>query len=246
MKAWEYYDGIARDYDAMYESPRWILHHKLVERFLGRYLTPRMRVLDLGGGTGRWTLFFEEHGCDVLLVDPSEKMLEVAKKKGAKKLMKAYAEDLPLPDEYFDAVNLQGDVLSYVEDREKAISEIRRVLKSGGLVFATVDNFYSFVQQILLDFSLPDLKRLLRDRTARVGTPDRYFRTYTFKPEDLPFEGFELLEVRGVLVFEHREETIEKHFQEIFEVEYEFSGDRNILWRADHIFFVLKKEERGG
>ncbi len=46
------------------------------------------------------------------------------------------AQSIPYPDETFDAV-IANHMLYHVPDRKKALSEIRRVLKADGRLFAT-------------------------------------------------------------------------------------------------------------
>lgn len=47
---------------------------ELTKRYLNRYIKPGDKVLDLGGGPGRYSLYLAELGCAVTLADLSEKM----------------------------------------------------------------------------------------------------------------------------------------------------------------------------
>lgn len=244
VNPWEYYSRIAKEYDSMYETPKWRLYHRLIQSFLSEHLKVPCRVLDLGGGTGRWSLFLQERGFDVILVDPSEEMLKIAEKKGVKKFLKARAEDLPFSSHSFDTVLAMGDVLSYVENKVKAFSEIARVLKPGGLLIATVDNFYTFLQHMIEEDAWEKVPRFLKTQTIEVGNTLFSFNSYAFRPEDIEsIEGFDTIEVRGIGVFDYSEDQVRKKEDLIFELEKEFSRDRAILWRAEHVFFVLKKKE---
>ncbi|ADA67496.1 Methyltransferase type 11 [Thermotoga petrophila RKU-10] len=243
LRPWEFYDRIARAYDSMYETPKWKLYHRLIGSFLEEYLKNPCRVLDLGGGTGKWSLFLQERGFEVVLVDPSKEMLEVAREKGVKNVVEARAEDLPFPSGAFEAVLALGDVLSYVENKDKAFSEIRRVLVPDGLLIATVDNFYTFLQQMIEKDAWDQITRFLKTQTTSVGTTLFSFNSYAFKPEDLDsLEGFETVDIRGIGVMEYPDERISEREETIFRLERELSKDRNIIWKADHIFFVLKKK----
>ncbi|MCD6552296.1 class I SAM-dependent methyltransferase [Thermotoga sp.] len=243
IRSWEYYDRIAGKYDPMYETPKWRLYHKLIQSFLSEYLKEPCKVLDLGGGTGRWSLFLQERGFDVTLADPSEEMLKVAERKGVKKLFKARAEDLPFPSHSFDVVMAMGDVLSYVEDKIKAFSEIARVLKPSGLLIATVDNFYAFLQHMIKEEAWERIPRFLKTQTIEVGSTLFSFNSYAFKPEDIKsIEAFDMIDMRGIGVFDYTEDQLKREEGIIFDLEREFSKDRAILWRAEHIFFVLKRK----
>ena len=92
------------------------------------------KVLDIGCGRGsmckavkQYRLDLELFGCDI-----SKRSLGFARK-NVKDVRFVYGgvEDLPFPDENFDAV-LMFDVLEHVPDPKRALSEIKRVLKKGG------------------------------------------------------------------------------------------------------------------
>jgi MPBQ/MSBQ methyltransferase len=55
----------------------------------------------------------------------------------------ASASSLPFPDATFDLVNCCGSTLSFVGDYCRAISEMARVLKPGGILFVEVENKYN-------------------------------------------------------------------------------------------------------
>jgi ubiquinone/menaquinone biosynthesis C-methylase UbiE len=103
-------------------------------------------VLEIGSNTGFTTVQIarltqaEVIGLDIN--DESiEKALMYAKEHGVEKcveFMKASATDIPYEDESFDLV-WASNVTSFIDDKEKAISEYMRVLKPNGfLVFVPI------------------------------------------------------------------------------------------------------------
>ena len=50
-------------------------------RFLERYIKPGGRVLDIGGGPGRYALWLSQKGCDVTLLDLSPANVRFAREK---------------------------------------------------------------------------------------------------------------------------------------------------------------------
>lgn len=90
------------------------------------------RVLDYGCGIGQIGKLVKERGADVVGVDISDKLLEVAGKHI--KAVKADGTRLPFEDESFDYV-MAFMVLHIIEDIDKPLAEIARVLKSGGKFF---------------------------------------------------------------------------------------------------------------
>src|SRR5438128_211532 len=76
----------------------WELHRRTLERLL----PSAARVLDLGGGPGRWTVWLAERGHRVVLADLSPRMLEIARREiaaagvgdGVEGVLEADARDL--------------------------------------------------------------------------------------------------------------------------------------------------------
>jgi SAM-dependent methyltransferase len=101
----------------------------LVERLLDRHLSRRGdAALDVGCGTGSFLPVLARYAEHVVGVDP------LAEEGG--ELVRASAEDLPFDPGSFDVV-VALDVLEHVDDFT-ALSEVRRVLRPGGIVVLTV------------------------------------------------------------------------------------------------------------
>jgi SAM-dependent methyltransferase len=91
------------------------------------------RVLDLGAGTGKLTEALVALDRDVIAVDPVEEMLEELELAvpGVPRIL-GIAEDIPLEDASVDAV-VAGQAWHWF-DPERAVPEIARVLKPGGVL----------------------------------------------------------------------------------------------------------------
>jgi ubiquinone/menaquinone biosynthesis C-methylase UbiE len=137
MSQREHFDAVADRYDALRVPPGLtILHDTLVRE--GSLAGGR--VLDIGCGTGAALAVLEqEFGCIVTGVDPSAGMLNEARRKLPNADVRdGVAEELPFPDETFDAAMMMT-VVQHV-DRSRAFPEARRVLLDGGrIVIATPD-----------------------------------------------------------------------------------------------------------
>jgi len=102
------------------------------------------RVLDLGCGSGRHTIYLAENGFEVYGIDISEEGIKSCRKRLAEKNLHAKLavgsifEELPYKQSFFDVV-VCIRVINHavIEDVRKAIVEVERVLKPKGLVLVT-------------------------------------------------------------------------------------------------------------
>ena len=93
----------------------------------------RIRVADVGAGTGKLTRVALELGAEVVTIDPDPEMLMMLRNhvRGVPTFVGS-AEDLPLPDAAVDAVVL-GQAWHWVEP-VAASKEVARTLRSGGVL----------------------------------------------------------------------------------------------------------------
>jgi SAM-dependent methyltransferase len=121
------------------------------------------RILDAGCGSGPLFAALRDRGAIVAGFDSSAGMLEQARRRLGDDADLRVAElggPLPFPDAAFDDV-IASLVLHYLEDWGPALSELRRVLKPGGRLIASVDH----------PFAIVDLQRA-------AGQMADYFATY--------------------------------------------------------------------
>lgn len=94
---------------------------------------PGGRVLDVGCGTGRNLALFG-NGVRAIGLDPCSQSLRKARRRApGVPLVRARAEALPFRDGAFDAV-VSGLVFCSVSDVPRALAEVRRVLRPGGVL----------------------------------------------------------------------------------------------------------------
>ncbi len=96
----------------------------------------RGRVLEIGAGTGLNLRHYPDGIEELVLLEPYEPMTDRLERRRSRsgraaRIVAAPAEELPFEDETFDTV-VSTMVLCTVTDPERAVAELRRVLRPGG------------------------------------------------------------------------------------------------------------------
>ena len=131
-------------------------------KMLSNHLRPGMSVLELGCGIGYFTRELARSGADIVAIDVSPELLEIAKVDCAAENVRYEIQNacaLSYPDAVFDSV-VGSSVLHHLEIKE-ALHEIYRVLKSGGTIYFTEPNMLN--PQIAIQKNIPWIKRKLGD-----------------------------------------------------------------------------------
>jgi len=107
-------------------------------------IQPGEKILDIGCGEGFYSMIFDQlYDCEVIAVDYDSEILSLARKRlgDSQKVTLEQGDiiNLRFPDNYFDKI-VCTEVLEHIEEDEKAIKELYRVLKPGGTIAITVPN----------------------------------------------------------------------------------------------------------
>lgn len=141
-------------------------------KYIEKYLSQRMRILDIGAGAGEYSLYFANKGYKVSAVELADKNVAEFRKKITGSL---------------DIVLLFGPLYHLHEERDRntAINEAKRVLKKDGTLFV------AFINNDMIHYTEwgydPDY--------LLTGEYDKD----TFKTNDFPFVFFDLKQCRGML-----------------------------------------------
>lgn len=134
-------------YNNYKEDDRFTSRHGQVEflttiRYINKYLKEGMRILEVGAGTGNYSLLFSEHGYQVDAVELVEHNIDILKSKIKPthniSVRQGNAIDLScFEDNIFDITLVLGPMyhLFTEEDKKNALSEALRVTKPNGIIF---------------------------------------------------------------------------------------------------------------
>jgi len=176
--------------------------------WLSRHLDGAL-VLDTGCGEGRLLGLLAERGASVVGVDLSADAVAGAEQKLPSRagLLVGSVLALPFPDGVFDVV-CSSEVIEHVTDPMLYLSELRRVLKPGGLCTISTPNGLMFYSP--WPWNLGRLCRILfhpRRFTDTVSPEAHWCRALSFHPAVKPTvlrtwcrqQGFKILKHRGLL-----------------------------------------------
>jgi SAM-dependent methyltransferase len=183
-----------------------VIEFDITTRTVQAHLPSGARVLDIGGGPGRYAIWLAEQGHRVVLADLSPNLLQIAQREIARagvahmveEIVEADACDLSRwPDASFDAALCLGPFYHLPDpaDRRRATSELARVVRPDGAVFVALMPRLAFLRRTL---SVPDerhhlaqpefVARLLDHGVFLNDVPGRFTAGYGVRPEEVaPF-----------------------------------------------------------
>ena len=149
LEVMAHFNKEASEFDFERTASGYRLRHRLVESLIAELYSPSSVALDMGCGTGEYTLSLAQAGFEVLGGDFSKSMLAIAKSKvkGCRfaqkiQLIRLESTKLPFRNEFFDVIICIA-LLDWVPDSSRLLVEINRVLKHQAKLIVCVDAIWS-------------------------------------------------------------------------------------------------------
>ena len=233
-----------REWFRLAKDPYRQLEFKTSMHFIKKHLPRKGILLDAGGGPGRYTIELAKMGHDIILLDLTPKLLDIAREQ----ICKAHVEDRVkqivtgsiidlsmFEDDSFNAVMCLGGPLSHLltkERREQAINELVRVVKPDGTLFVSVIGRLAVVinSWVFLWESLKDDLDLYRTYTTTgyYSGGSGFAPCHFYLPEELKEEFVDKVEVLEMVGLEGIFSTHQARYNEVFVME-EYN---DILWET--------------
>jgi SAM-dependent methyltransferase len=240
----------------------------LTKELLATYLQPSGRILDLGGGPGRYTIWLAERGYQVVLADLSPELLAIARTQiaaaGVSQQVEAVVEADACnlgrwPDASFDAVLCLGPFYHLPDpaDRAWAAQELARVLRPGGIAAVALMPRYALLRRTLAlsderqHLSDPDWReRLLQHGVFENDVPGRFTHGYGVQSAEVePFFAQYGLQMLTLAASEGIAGGIQAQVAEIIaadsdlrdcvlDIVVQTATDSSILGMASHLLYI--------
>lgn len=243
------------------------LEYEMTIKILKEYLPKNAKILDLGGASGAYTFPLASMGYEMYLADLSENLINEAKElkeqgkyENVKSCEVVNAIDLSIyEDNKFDVVLMFGPLYHLLEEKERnsCISEVRRVLKKGGLVFASfipylsgsiavVDRYFRHPEQVNIDNLKEVFKSGKFNNASSSGFQEGYYPSSDEIEKLFKDNNFEKVDILSIRSFGYEKEdkiygiTDEKLFNEILSLISETARYKELVETCGHAMYIGK------
>ncbi len=187
----DFHNQIAAQFARKYKSsPAFGERFRVWTDLFRQYIRPTDRVMDLGCGSGVFSHYLAQKGCQVLGIDGSRAMIDLCNQRKTARNVQYVQQSLPFadPGQYDQQdVVIMSSLLEYVAETELMLLQVKDLLKPNGLLIVSIPNALSIYRRA---------ERILFWLT---GYPTYFIHTRnrpteaTFR-QQLTSRGFDLLE----------------------------------------------------
>jgi len=209
----EYFKKKARNYDLVENQLYWnfsdeLLWELIKKLVLDKLKDKKIKFMDAGGGTGRWSIKIINYlpKSKGVICDFCDEMLKVAlekiKLKGLENRLCISKCDIQNMEEendnIYDFVINFHNVLGFTENPEKALSEIHRVTKKNGFIVSVVPNKYHALFFNIKSGRLTDINNIIKENRGKFV--DDMPQINMFSPKIIR-KLYENLGIKGIKIF---------------------------------------------
>lgn len=148
----------------------------------------KIKILDIGCGPGTFTKPLAQKGFKLYGIDPVSEVIKIAKQRTKNKNAEYQVGNIykiPFPDNYFDIIICLG-LFQTLDNARAALKEIRKKLKSNGMIIITTLNCFSVFRHFF--------KKKIKPKS---------FNPFVFK-KTISKHGFKLIKLKGIYFFPKR------------------------------------------
>ncbi len=233
------------------------VEYRMTMNYIHRFTNPGSKILEVGAGTGRYSIALAKEGLDVTAVELVESNLEILQRNAADldniTALQGDATNLnAFADDSFDVTLLLGPMYHLYEkvDVDKAIDEAVRVTRPGGtIIFAFISVFAIMYSNYFYGrWGFGEKLNFTEDYQVR-HNEDQIFTGYDvvefenlFADKDVDY--ITTAGVDGIMEpIEHREDFCipDEDFENYLKWYEHFSEKRELLGITNHILYICRK-----
>lgn len=235
------------------------LEFRITMNYIHRFLKDADRVLEIGAGTGRYSLALAREGVQVSAVELVKSNLDILKKNaaGLSNIEAVQADALDLSrfrDDSFDMTLLFGPMYHLYEDADqrKAIDEAIRVTRPGGVILAAFLSAHAIICTNYLYDWLPTVQGLKENFDSEYHV--RHYKEQLFTGFDIcefealfkdePVDHITTVAVDNVLEIAERRKDFsmtDEDFEAFADYQLHICEKREMLGNSSHLLYVCKK-----
>lgn len=252
-----FYNDVCNE-DTRLDAKHRQLEFLTTDKYVQKYLNPGCRILEVGAGTGKYSLHYANQGYRVNAIEYVEHNLDILKSKVTEK-MNIIAEqgdaiDLSrFEDNTFDIVLVLGPLYHLYNDEEinKCIKEAKRVCKKGGvMMFAYLPNDSIIISWALLKGNLKSGRdnKQFNENFKMISEPSEIMRAFYIDELEEIMESNQIEKINNIStagVAPHFRDIIDKLSDEEFEIwkNYHFSSceRKEVQGYSTHMLYIGKK-----
>lgn len=256
----EYYTA----YDEWSRLERHRIEFEMTKRALKEFVKDSSKVLDVGGGPGRYSIFLAEQGHKVTLFDLSENLVKQAAINAAKAGVvlddiicgNVLELDNLVPDKIYDAVLCMGPMYHLLkeEERQDALRQCLMKLRPGGIIVIAFISAFAPIVDCLKNS--PELIKESKEEFLSYFSDGRNYKESGFtdaffiNPDEVEAfaEGFNISKIKfmateglGALCEDTLMKLTEDDFIEWLDLFYKVSDSKSILGACEHLLYIGRK-----
>lgn len=237
---------------------------ELIQRYLPQ---GKATIVDVGGGTGKYSEWLAVMGHDVRMIDPVQKHVSLAHKRSRKlsnpfQVILGESRHLEIPDDTADLVILHGPLyhLQQREERIGAILEAKRITKPGGVILGfaisyTASTLVALLQGIIHEeriFGMCLSELSTGQHTAPGNMPGILAEAWYHRPEELRSEfeeanlvDLEMMAVEGIIWLDKNWFTSradQSKFDHLLSIARLTEKDPNLISFSPHMMIAGRKQ----
>lgn len=248
------------DEDSRFDDKHNQLEFLTTIKYIDKYLKENDRILEVGAGTGAYSLYYAQKGFQVNSIEYVQHNLDILNSK-ITETMNIHAEqgdaiDLSrFEDNSFDLVLVLGPLyhLYTEEDIRKCIYEARRVCKNNGIImFAYLPNDSIMISWALLKGHLKDgyINKQFDENFKMSSEPSEIMRAFYIDEIENLMKEYKIIKLKNIStsgIAPHFREIVDNLSEEEFEIwkNYHYSSceRKEVQGFSTHLLFIGKKQE---